>query len=129
VAIGHDFRVGSGELFGVCGRGVCGDAVSFSAAGIFLLSALPFWLIYIARCGATGAVAELLHGHLAAALHFNAAVTVLLPMLLWHSSRMYWTAVRDNRVVWPQVRDWSWRAALALVLLFAVVRDLTPALF
>jgi len=92
----------------------------------------PFYALthlYCPGCGATRAVAELLHGHLAAALHFNAAVTVLLPMLLWHSSRMYWTAVRDNRVVWPKVRDWSWRAALAMVLLFAVVRDLTPALF
>jgi hypothetical protein len=74
-------------------------------------------------------VAELLHGHVAAALHCNAAVTLLLPVLLWYFGRMYWTAVRDNRADWPQVPNWSWQAALALVLLFALIRDLGPTIF
>jgi Protein of unknown function (DUF2752) len=84
---------------------------------------------YCPGCGATRAVAELLHGHVAAALHFNAAVTVLLPVLLWYFAKMYWTAVRENRIEWPQVPEWSWRATLAFVLIFAVVRDIAPAIF
>ena len=92
----------------------------------------PFYALthhYCPGCGATRAVAELLHGHVAAALHFNAAVTLLMPVLLWYFARMYWTAVRENRIEWPRVPEWSWRAALAFVLIFAVVRDIAPAIF
>jgi hypothetical protein len=92
----------------------------------------PFYALtghYCPGCGATRAIAELLHGHVAAALHFNAAVTVLLPMLLWYFGTMYWTAVQDNRVEWPQVPQWSWRAALACVLLFGIARDLALTIF
>jgi len=74
-------------------------------------------------CGATRAVAELLHGHLAAALQFNAAVVVLLPLLLCYFARMYFTAIRENRVDGPPVPRWSWQVALAAVALFAVARN------
>lgn len=92
----------------------------------------PFYELthhYCPGCGATRAVAELLHGHIAAALHFNAAVTLLMPVLLWYFARMYWTAVRENHIEWPQVPEWSWRATLAFVLIFAVVRDIAPTIF
>jgi hypothetical protein len=92
----------------------------------------PFYALthhYCPGCGATRAVAELLHGHVAAALYFNAAVTVLMPVLLWYFARMYWTAVREDRVEWPQVPEWSSRATLAFVLIFAVVRDIAPVFF
>jgi hypothetical protein len=92
----------------------------------------PFYALthhYCPGCGSTRAVAELLHGHVAAALHFNAAVTLLMPVLLWYFARMYWTAVRENRIECPRVPEWSWRAALAFVLIFAVVRDIAPAIF
>jgi hypothetical protein len=61
-------------------------------------------------------------------MQFNAAVTLLLPMLLWYFGKMYWTAVRENRMAWPNVPAWSWRAALAGVLLFAVARDLVQTI-
>ena len=92
----------------------------------------PFYALthhYCPGCGATRAIAELLHGHVAAALHFNAAVVVIMLLLLWYFGVMYWTAVREDRVVWPRVPEWSWKTALACVLLFAVIRDLTPAFF
>jgi hypothetical protein len=92
----------------------------------------PFFALtrhYCPGCGATRAVAELLHGHVAAALHFNAAVTLLLPALLWFFARMYWTAMQGNRIEWPQIPERSWKASLAFVLLFAVVRDIAPAIF
>jgi hypothetical protein len=80
-------------------------------------------------CGATRAVAELLHGHVVEALQFNAVVTLLLPALLCCFARVYWTAVRENRVAWPRIPAWSWTATLAGVLLFGVLRDLTHAIF
>src|ERR1700747_2073509 len=92
----------------------------------------PFYALtqhYCPGCGATRAVAELLHGHVAAALHFNAAVTLLMPVLLWYFGRAYCTAVREDRIEWPQVPEWLSRAALASVLIFAVVRDMAPAIF
>jgi hypothetical protein len=80
-------------------------------------------------CGATRAIAELLHGHVAAALHFNAAVTLLLPVLLWYFGKMYWTAVHENRIEWPRIPEPSWKIAMACVLLFGIARDLTHIIF
>jgi hypothetical protein len=114
--------------------GLAGAAVlfRFSPQEYSFYPRCPFYALtghYCPGCGATRAIAELLHGHVAAALHFNAAVTLLLPMLLWYFGTMYWTAARDNRVEWPQVPQWSWRAALACVLLFGVARDLALTIF
>jgi hypothetical protein len=114
--------------------GLAGAAVlfRFSPAEYSFYPRCPFYALthhYCPGCGATRAVAELLHGHVAAALHFNAAVTLLMPVLVWYLGKMYWTAAREDRVEWPQVPEWSWRAALACVLLFAVARDLTPGIF
>ena len=92
----------------------------------------PFYALthhYCPGCGATRAIAALLHGNVAAAMHFNAAVTLLLPALIWYFGKMYWTAVRENRVARPQVPQWTWKAALACVLLFGVVRALAPTMF
>jgi len=92
----------------------------------------PFYALthhYCPGCGATRAVAALLHGNVAAALHFNAVVTLLVPVALWYFGKMYWTAVHENRIEWPQAPQWTWKAALACVLLFAVARDLAPTIF
>src|SRR5437762_846483 len=61
----------------------------------------PFFALthhYCPGCGATRAIAELLHGHVAAALHFNAAVTLLLPFMLCYLAAVYVTAQRENRI-------------------------------
>src|SRR5882724_9079557 len=109
----------------VAAAGLAGTAVlfRFSPQEYSFYPRCPFYALtnhYCPGCGATRAIAELLHLHFAAALHFNAAVTLLLPVLLWYLGRMYWTAVRENRVEWPEVPGWSWRAALVAILLFAV---------
>jgi hypothetical protein len=119
---------------GVAAAGLAGAAVlfRFSPQEYSFFPRCPFYALthhYCPGCGATRAVAELLHGHVAAALHFNAAVTLLLPVLLWYFGRMYWTAVRENRVEWPEVPAWSWQTALAFVLIFAVVRNLPQSIF
>lgn len=119
---------------GVAAAGLAGAALlyRYSPEEYSFYPQCPFYALthhYCPGCGATRAVAELLHGHVAAALHFNAAVTLLMSVLLWYFGRMYWTAVREDRIEWPQVPEWSWRAALAFVLIFAVVRDMAPAIF
>lgn len=119
---------------GVAAAGLAGAAVlyRFSPEEYSFYPRCPFFALthlYCPGCGATRAIAALLRGNVSAALHFNAVVTLLLPVLLWYFARMYWTAVRENRVEWPQVPQWSWKAALACVLLFAVARDLSPAIF
>ncbi len=118
----------------LAGAGLAGAAFlyRFSPQDYSFYPRCPFYGLthhYCPGCGATRAVAELLHGHVAAALHFNAAVTVLMPVLLWYFAGMYWTAVREDRVEWRQVPEWSWKAALAFVLFFAVVRDIAPTIF
>ena len=76
-------------------------------------------------CGATRAVAELLHGNIVAALHFNAAIVLLSPVVLYYLGRMYWTAATENRVAPLRIPDWSWQTSLAAVLLFTLARNLT----
>ena len=119
---------------GVAAAGLAGAAVlfRFSPEAYSFYPLCPFYALthhYCPGCGATRAIAALLHGKVTAAMHFNAAVTLLLPVLLWYFGKMYWTAVRENRVEWPQVPQWSWKAALACVLLFAVARDLATTIF
>jgi hypothetical protein len=74
-------------------------------------------------CGGTRALYELLHGNLQGALHYNALLTALAPVvLLW----LFWggyKAVRQGQfpsVPWPK----TVAVCLGLVsILFAIVRD------
>jgi Protein of unknown function (DUF2752) len=88
----------------------------------------PFFALtghYCPGCGGTRATAELLHGHLAPALHFNAAVTLLLPFAIAYFGMIYWTASRHNRFEWPSVPSWSWKLAVALLAVFGFARMFT----
>lgn len=85
----------------------------------------PFFALthhYCPGCGATRALSELLHGHLSAALHFNAAVTLLFPLALAYFATVYWTALRQNRLEWPQLPTWTWKVALASTAAFGIAR-------
>ena len=90
----------------------------------------PFFALtghYCPGCGATRAAAELLHGNLSAALHFNAAFTVLLPFVLTYFAMIYWTALRQNRLAWPSVPSWSLQLAVAFLAIFGFVRMFVQA--
>jgi Protein of unknown function (DUF2752) len=92
----------------------------------------PFFALthhYCPGCGATRALAELLHGNFTAALHFNAALTLLLPFVLCYFAKMYLTALRENRIESPSVPDWSWKAAVACVAIFGITRMFTQGIF
>ena len=85
----------------------------------------PFFALthhYCPGCGATRAVAALLHGNLSLALHFNAAVTLLLPVALYYLFSAYVTAQRENRWMTPQIPGWLLHPALACLFLFGLLR-------
>lgn len=85
----------------------------------------PFFALthhYCPGCGATRALSALLHGHLSAALHFNAAVALLFPMALAYFASIYWTALREDRLEWPQLPNWTWQVALASTAVFGIAR-------
>jgi len=85
----------------------------------------PFFALtgrYCPGCGATRAAAELLHGHFASAMHFNAAVTLLLPFTIAYFALIYWRTLRHNRIEWPSLPSWSWKFAVALLAVFGLAR-------
>ena len=91
----------------------------------------PFFALthrYCPGCGATRAAAELLHGHVAAALHFNAAVTLLLPFVTAYFAMIYWTVLRHSRVEWPPVPSWSLHFAVAFLAVFGFARMFAPGI-
>jgi hypothetical protein len=97
----------------------------FSPTAYSFYPPCPFFALthhYCPGCGATRAVAELLHGNVAAALHFNAAVTLVLPFALCYLAAVYWTALRENRIKWPDVPVWTWKVAFACVAIFGFTR-------
>jgi hypothetical protein len=126
----------------ISARGAANLVATGAAAGAAILYRLspqeysfyprcPFFALthhYCPGCGATRAMAELLHGNLSAALHFNAALTLLLPFVLRYFGKMYWTAMRENRIELPSVPDWSWKAAVACVAIFGVTRMFTQGI-
>ena len=69
-------------------------------------------------CGATRAIAALVHGHVVDALHLNALVVLLLPILAAYGIAAYW------RVSWPRIPNLGIFALLIVTLAFAVVRNL-----
>jgi len=90
----------------------------------------PFFALtgrYCPGCGATRAAAELLHGHFRSALHFNAAMVLLLPLLTAYFLATYWTALRRNFIEWPSVPSWSWKLAIGCFVIFGFARLLAAA--
>lgn len=74
-------------------------------------------------CGALRAMHQLLHGHLVAALRFNALFVLLLPALFLLALRSLMAAFAGKPMN-PGVRPaWLW-LALCVILVFGVLRNL-----
>ena len=76
-------------------------------------------------CGATRALAALLHGHLAEALHLNALFVLLLPFALAVAVRAYLRAIRPGEFRWPRVPASALAATLLAAAAFTVARNFT----
>ena len=75
-------------------------------------------------CGATRALAALLHGRLREALWLNALFVLLLPVALAGALESYRRALRPERFRWPQPPTAALYATLAAAAIFTVVRNL-----
>ena len=75
-------------------------------------------------CGATRALAELLHGHFREAMYLNGLTTALLPIAVIGGVRWYCRYVRHEADHWPQLSRAAIYATLAAAMIFTVVRNL-----
>jgi hypothetical protein len=75
-------------------------------------------------CGVTRALAALLRGHLAEAIHFNALTTLLLPFAAAYGVLCYRRFLQHKALRWPQPPPTVIYAALALIAVFTVLRNL-----
>jgi hypothetical protein len=76
-------------------------------------------------CGTTRAVSALLHGHLIAALHFNAfAILVLLPLVIVYAAICMQRAFKKEGSHWPAIPRPVTIALFALAAVFTIIRNL-----
>jgi hypothetical protein len=79
-------------------------------------------------CGALRAMHQLLHGHLAAAFHFNPMLVVSLPFSFWFGARFALQKARNLPLSLGLRPGWLW-LVLAAVLVVSVLRNLPGAPF
>jgi Protein of unknown function (DUF2752) len=79
-------------------------------------------------CGSLRALHELLHGHFAAALHFNPLLILSLPFLGWGLARLAWLKSKGETASFSVSSFWAW-IFLASVIVFGVLRNLPVAPF
>ena len=75
-------------------------------------------------CGATRAVAALLHGHVTEAMNLNALVTLLLPFAAAYGILCYSRLLRRKPIRWPQPPRAIVYTALTLTTIFTLIRNL-----
>ena len=77
-------------------------------------------------CGGTRALAALLRGHLGLALHFNALITLALPIALSYGIVCYWRLLQGKVSRWPQPPFGAIVAATSVTVIFTILRNLPP---
>ena len=75
-------------------------------------------------CGATRALASLLHGRLLEAVRFNALFVLLLPVLLAGGIESYRRAFRPESFRWPEPPAPALYVTLAAAAVFTLARNL-----
>jgi hypothetical protein len=79
--------------------------------------------MYCPGCGATRALAALLHGRLVEALHYNALVVFLLPPVLYVLVKTYARILRGESFAWPEIPVAGIKLVLLAGFLFAILRN------
>jgi hypothetical protein len=79
--------------------------------------------VYCPGCGATRALAALLHARVAEALHYNALVVLLVPVLLAYFAMAYGKARRDEVFICPHVPEMGLAVLLVMSAAFGVLRN------
>jgi hypothetical protein len=77
-------------------------------------------------CGATRAMAALLHGRVTEALHFNPLFVCVAPLLLGYFVLTYYRVMRNGRMAWPQIPAVLIQCLLALAAVFTLARNAYP---
>lgn len=80
-------------------------------------------------CGATRALAALLHGRLTEAFHFNALVILWLPVAVAYAILCYYRLLQRRPLRLPQIRPIAIYFACIMAVLFSIVRNLSPHSF
>ena len=75
-------------------------------------------------CGATRALAALLHGQLSEALRLNWLIMALLPVCGAYGAMAYRRWLRGEKFVWPRVPVAAIYGALVVTGVFGIVRNL-----
>lgn len=80
-------------------------------------------------CGATRALAALLHGRLAVAFHFNALVVLLLPVAAAYAILCYYRFLQRRALRWPRTPPIAIYFACIAAIVFTIVRNLPHHFF
>jgi hypothetical protein len=75
-------------------------------------------------CGATRALAAMLHGHFAEAMSLNALVTLLLPFAAAYGILCYCRLLQRKALRWPQPPSAILYAGFTLAAVFTLIRNL-----
>jgi hypothetical protein len=106
---------------------LCAALLFYPPARTSLYPACPIHLYFgidCPGCGATRALAALLHGHLADALRLNALFVLLLPIALAGAIESYRRALCPGAFRWPQPPAPALYTTLAATILFTVARNI-----
>ena len=76
-------------------------------------------------CGATRALAALLRGHLAEAMHLNALITLLLPFAADYGILCYSRFLLGKPQRWPEPPPAAIYSTIAIAAVFTVLRNLS----
>ena len=80
-------------------------------------------------CGATRAIAAVVRGEFAEALHLNALVTLLLPFAAAYGMLCYTRLLQRNSLRWPRPPHGIIYTVLTLTAIFTIIRNLPLSSF